>query len=272
MKTNKYKQIYTAFSIVFLMGCFVGNQDNNDLPKVLFKTSEIVTNSDSSGNEGLAIRFYKDGTYSHFGFNFYAYGKFSFNKEKSILKLEPTICKDSCQTVYYKIEEESSNNYILKNTEVTNGKVRVLQSNAQAWGTKKIIGTDPFAKELNTWRIKPKQSETAEQIKNRTVQYLKFLQVYHEFVLLNNIDFITTSWYATPLKMHYRNGVKMVYSNELTDWYACFYNVEEGNEGYKLINGAMKNSQIKGKENIAERNADYLKQLIKVIEGNQFKV
>lgn len=268
MKTSR--TIYTSFFVfwitLILAGCNLITINNNEPPTVLFKINEVISNSDSSGREGLAIRFYKDGTYCHYGYNYYAYGKFSFNKEKNLLKLEPSVCKDSCETIYYKLIQDSRNYYILKNAEVKGGKLRVQNSEFQAMGAKKVIGNDPFTKELNTWRFKPKQPETATEIKNRTLNYLRFLQVYHEFVLIINVEYLTTGWHATPLKMHYVNGVKMVYSNELTDWYACFYNVEQGNEGYKLINGAMKNSQLKSIDNITERNIDYLKQLIIAIE------
>ena len=32
----------------------------------------------------------------------------------------------------------------------------------------------------------------------------------------------------------------MAYSNELIDWYNCFFNDEQGIQGYQLISGALK--------------------------------
>jgi hypothetical protein len=65
--------------------------------------------------------------------------------------------------------------------------------------------------------------------------------------------------------MHYGNGVRIVYNNELADWYSCFCNVEEGNEAYKLISAGMQKSKIKRFESKVERNLQYIKQLVAAI-------
>lgn len=73
-------------------------------------------------------------------------------------------------------------------------------------------------------------------------------------------------WYATPIQLHYGNGVRMSYNTELTDWYSCFYNEAEAIEAYKLLGGAMKKSTMVFNDNfIYSRNLAYIKQLIKAI-------
>lgn len=236
------------------------------LPLVILKAENAFKNFDSSGNEGLVIRFYENGTYSHFAYNFFAYGNWKWNEEKKKLTLTPTFSKDSLFDQQFKIEKKDVTSYSIKKVINQDGKTLIERNEHAAIGLSSVTAKDPFSKEINTWRIKPKKTETLKEIKTRTLSYLQFLVTYHEFIKENKIDIYVYSWYATPIQMHYGNGVRMAYSDELTDWYACFYAVEEANEAYKLLGGALRKSKLKNIENKAERNADYVRQLIEAIK------
>ena len=57
----------------------------------------------------------------------------------------------------------------------------------------------------------------------------------------------------------------MAYSNELIDWYNCFFNDEQGIQGYQLISGALMKVKIEGKDDVS-RNLNCTEQLLKQIQ------
>lgn len=257
---------FSVFIILFL-GCNTGpNEIKNGLPFIIFKLGDNSKPSDSSGKENVVIRLYENGTYSHFGCNFFAYGNWQWDGFDKIVTLEPTISKDSNITQQFKVERKYENHYVIKNVIMQKGKRLVQQYENAAMGFATSVTKDPFSKEMNTWRIKPAKPESAEEIKQRTLHYLQFLLAYYEFIQTDEINFLAYGWYATPIQMHYGNGVKMSYNNELADWYSCFYSIEDGNQAYILIGTAMRKSKLKDMESIGERNIEYLKQLIAALK------
>ena len=77
--------------------------------------------------------------------------------------------------------------------------------------------------------------------------YLNFLNALYNHAKDNNLENAGGKWYPQPIKF-YSNKVSMAYANELTDWYNCFYNEEQGIEGYKLISAALRKVKIKGED------------------------
>ncbi len=257
---------YLFLSLIFLFACNTKPKEvKKGLPLIIFKLSDAVNKPDSSGNEGLVIRFYENGTYSHFGYNFFAFGNWKWDDRKNTITLNPTTSKDSNLTQQYKIEKKFDDSYSIRKLIVRNGKTLVQRLENKTIALNTVTGNDPFTRDMNVWRIKPIKSESAAEIRLRTLNYLKFLLTYYEFIEANQIDFLTYNWYATPIQMHYGNGVRMAYNNELADWYSCFYSVEEGNEAYKLISAGVQKSKIKSSESRAERNLEFIKQLISAI-------
>lgn len=263
----KTKIFYLITFLSLLASCNTKPKDfKKGLPLIIFKIEDNTDVSDSSGNRGLVIRFYENGTYSHFGYNFFAYGNWHWNEEKKTITLNPTTSKDSNFTQQFKIEKKYDNSYSIKKIIVRDGKTLVQRYENKAIGLNTSTGNDPFNKEINVWRIKPAKSESTQEIKTRTLNYLQFLLTYYEFIEENKINILTYGWYATPIQMHYANGARMTYNTELADWYACFYSIDEANEAYKLIGKAMRKSKIKELESKAERNIDYLKQMIEALK------
>jgi hypothetical protein len=125
---------------------------------------------------------------------------------------------------------------------------------------------DPFSPSMNSWRIKPVQEETEEQIKKRTINYLHFLKSLYKYALDNKLVAITRAWYPEPIQMYFANGVRMAYNNEVIDWYQCFYNDEQAIEAYKLLSATMHKLKVPKTETIAERNIDIINQIEKLIE------
>lgn len=263
------KHIFTCL----LLGCWLLQacddakpEVKSGLPVAIFKIDGRYVKYDTTGDEGLAIRFYSNGTYSHFGYKFYAYGNWRWNENTRMVSLTPANNKDTTAVLHYKIDVDDDGEYSIKKMVKVDDYIYKKRSPCRLITAKNAEEADPFSKDMNTWRIRPEHIETKTEIRQRTLDYLKFLQCYYEFLQDNQLNNYSTMWYATPIQLQYGNGVRMSYVNELDDWYACFFNVEQANDAYKLIAGAMRKATIDFNDKfIYKRNLAYLKQLIKAI-------
>lgn len=119
---------------------------------------------------------------------------------------------------------------------------------------------NPFDLSMHTWRNKPAMAETPAQVKERTLNYLRFLEALYAHAMDNNLENPGGRWYPKPVKF-FSNKVSMAYADELTDWYDCFYNEAQGIEAYKLLSGALMKVKITGDDDVS-RNLNCVKQLI----------
>jgi hypothetical protein len=213
----------------------------------------------------MVLKLNEDSTYCHYAVNFYSFGKWRWNNKSMRLLLTPT----SGNTVPKRRFLEIS---LLRYNMISTKKIIKSSNGLTTEHDSTIFNTlntqskiDPLSLENNTWRIRPMQPETPEQIKKRTVDYLKFVRAYNQHLLDANIIEYTTGWYPKPVLMQFGNGVRMAYDDELNDWYACFYNKDQAIEGYKLMSGSMYYITIHHKENLLDRNIDVIDQLLKLI-------
>lgn len=250
--------------LLFSLAC--KQTKKNALPQEWYKIQQGYNDYDSSGFENMVLRLYNDGTYSHYAANFYNFGTWKWN-DTTWLTLTP------------KEGNLTTNQQILEVNKSTNDKFKVQKikkENGLLLRSKKVSDflinesnqskQDPYSKANNLWRIKPTASESLSQIRDRTVKYLNFLKALYQHAIDNKLQVLTIGWYAAPLQMNYANGFRMSYSTEVKDWYACFYNEEEGIEAYKMISGTIGKIKVHEIESKPERNLDILEQMIKVIE------
>lgn len=123
---------------------------------------------------------------------------------------------------------------------------------------------DPYSSAFHEWRNKPDATESKEQIKKRVLQYLNFLEAFYEHAIENKLENPGGTWYAQPVKF-FNNKVSMAYADELVDWYNCFYNDEQGIEGYKLLSGALMKVKIEGADDNS-RNLNCVRQMIAFVQ------
>lgn len=101
------------------------------------------------------------------------------------------------------------------------------------------IATNPFSKENFAWTIKPTKPESPEEIKKRTLDFVRFYQYYLDgyvrgeapkinFVGLPNIF----NWYS--------GGIGLQSDKNLNPkWVDCFYDPEQAFDGYTIIRHAI---------------------------------
>ncbi len=219
-----------------------------------------------TGGEGPVsiFRFYEGGKYSQFGTDNYSFGVWGYKKADSILYLHPYQGSTEILDSYYyvnKVTEGSMYLTLYRNLPIKPGHEELLLTMKAGPGN--ADKNDPYPPELHTWRIKPMHPETDTQIFNRAKSYLLFLRIMYRHAISNEMESMPVNWYPHPLRMHYGNGVRMAYNDELNDWYSCFYDTAQAAKGYFCISNPLRNVTIKSTENKFVRNLDCVEQLLK---------
>ncbi len=258
------------FAIIAALACLAGCKMNpeKELIKEWYVTAYRTPLADFEGTEPVTvIRLYKGGTYSQFGnYSNYTFGNWRFDKPNRLLILHPVEGKQEILDSYYYISDMRSNEMkvaLYRNLPIKPG-TEELFFTLQAYANAKTEN-DPYKPTLHKWRKKPASPETDEQIKERVKNYLSFLKTMYRHTIDNNFNSLSTNWYPNPLLMHYGNGVRMAYSDELDDWNACFYDSAQAVKGYQCISGPFQNITLKSKSGKFERNLDLVEQLLSKI-------
>ncbi len=254
-------------SILFLLLLFSCNSKKDfSLNADWFVVQQSYDYSDSSGYQSMALQINTNGSYTHFGVNFYNTGTWKWNeltKQITLLPLEgnPQNGKFIFEVVGQKKDELQVKRIIKKEN------VWVKYKSIDKWYRSiNASASNPFDDKYNQWRIKPTKLETKEEVRIRTLQYVEFLKICFTYQVENKIESLTHGWYPQPFKLHFINTARMAYNTELTDWYKCFFNEEQGIEAYKIISKTMSKIKLRNKETLAERNLDLITQLLKEIE------
>lgn len=262
---------YFLWSIPFLFfACqtVVSNSEKQVNPKDCeWYVVQNDNNEDKDNNQlGVyAIRFYPDGNYTLCADLLFEQGKWSYNENKKHLVLTPA-AKETEDDLRYLVDQ-SVNEFETKFSFYPGATID--RSNPEEIITVHAIANqskfDPYHSSMHSWRKKPHNPETSQNIQLRVVAYLNFIKAMYVHAKENNLENVGGSWYPQPIKF-YSNKVSMAYSNELTDWYNCFYNEEQAIEGYKLISAALMKVKITGNDDNS-RNINCAAQLLDVLKN-----
>jgi hypothetical protein len=210
------------------------------------------------------LRLFKDSSFSGVALRGYFSGKWSRKKDGGQLWLMPDsnfipLIREQVVVVGLDkiIETEMAWSLMKKNNDAFSYPFATLDVK-QGTANQQI---DPFAPAYNLYRQKPEKSENPEEIKKRVMNYLNFLEAFYLFSSENKLTKPESDWFPTPLKMEMTGSIRLANSEELKDWYACFYNEEQAVEGYKLISGAFLPLKLKSNSDIHLRNAAFVTQI-----------
>lgn len=162
-------------------------------------------------------------------------GHWKYNERNSSVELISEINTD---TVVLKIKE-------IDKSEMTVG---VQKNNIELSGVSFTFTSDDFiypdsldlySKYFNTWRIKPAQVETDEQIRKRVKDNIRFCATYLQDGLDRKKKSISMKEIISPFRLG-SNGIGLYNYEEVQgEWINIFYNEEQAQKGYDLINNAM---------------------------------
>jgi hypothetical protein len=225
-------------------------------------------NKEDNNNNQLdiyAIRFYPDGNYTLCADLLFEHGKWQYDEKKKCLVLTSAL-KETQDDLRYLVDQtinETGTKFSFYHGATIDrlNPDEIIKVHAVANQSK----FDPYQQSMHSWRIKPVQPETPGQIHQRVVAYVNFIKALYVHAKENNLENVGGSWYPQPIKF-YSNKVSMAYSNELVDWYNCFFNEEQGIEGYKLISAALMKVKIKGTDGNT-RNIHCCEQLLEALKN-----
>jgi hypothetical protein len=260
--------VFTLLGLLFLAGCKPGGR-NFSLNQAWI-TQKFVTAKglELSGNQRL-VRFYDDGTYTMYGGRSgYDRGYWRPAEKTNYLVLHPVVTNLEWIDAYWQYLPISQSEM----------KVTVYRNPLMQAGTDEGFYMmkaysagrhDPFHPDMNAWRIAPDTTESLDEIRQRVLDYLRFQQAWYAFAVENELNELPTHWYPQPMIMHYANGVRMAYADELSDWNSCFYDSTAAVRGYQFIGGALREVSLKQTTDMAERNLDCIAQMIEALKNKE---
>ena len=267
---RKYKGcriIGSLFVCMSFLGCnLMPNNKNMKLEQLWWLQTVASPAGTEMGNGNRMYRFYNDGSYTVTGSTGIDSGSWMHNKARKTIELH-----------YRKGNLEQMDSYWLYKT-LAGNELQVQQFRTPTMDPEKVESVltlvpagnegkaDPVRFSDNRWRMAPRESESPEAIKQRTLGYLRFQEAMYQFGLSNKMKTLPTTWFPQPILMFYSNGVRMAYSDELDDWNACFYSAEQATQGYMYISSALRKIKLSAEENRFKRNLDCIRQLIALIE------
>jgi hypothetical protein len=219
-------------------------------------------NSEKNRLDMYVLRLYASGSYVFCADLLFETGTWNYDDEKGLMILKSKDIEGKEQLRYMISEKQKKNEVVFQfYQQYPVGDVdEVVEVRAIA----NKSSSDPYGLTAHEWRNKPTVEESAEQIKTRTLSYLRFLEVLYAHAIENNLENPGGKWYPRPVKF-YSNKVTMAYADELIDWYNCFYNEAQGIEAYKLLSGALMKVKITGDDDNS-RNLNCVKQLKTLIQ------
>jgi hypothetical protein len=274
---NFFKGCPCKGSLFSLLCCGLLCLGSCDMPGTQFSlhrawiSQKFVTASgmDLAGNNRI-VRFYENGTYTMFGsLSRYDVGRWVQAQKANYMILHPKRGNLEWIDAYWQYQPVSR----------TEMKTFVYRNAAMRAGTEEGFymmkgfaakgSHDPFHPDMNQWRIPPDTTESMDEIRQRVLDFLLFQKAWYEFARDNDLEMLPTGWYPQPMQMHYANGVRMAYADELADWNTCFFDSVAAVRGYQYIGGALREVKLLATENRIERNLDCVNQMMEVLKSQK---
>jgi hypothetical protein len=272
MSTQTLLTGYFFGSILFLLiGCTDGKQPTQTIVNPNDCEWYVVPESSLNGGnknqlDMYVLRLYANGSYIFCADLLFESGKWNYDVDKRVMVLNHKK-EDGTEQIRYVVDEKQKNGKTVFNFFHQYPVVEAeLDETVEVRAINNISENDPYALKIHSWRKKPINAETDQQIKERTINYLRFLEALYVHAIENNLENPGGTWYPQPIQF-YTNKVRMAYSDKLTDWYECFFNEEQGIVGYKLISGALMKVKIVGDDDNS-RNLNCVRQLINMVQNS----
>jgi hypothetical protein len=293
------KKIIILLSIpIFFFGCNsvtkdkllgvwkLSNLDNTLLTK-FYENFSIDISDVPKVDLCLYINFRANGKYSFYCYNTYLVGNWLYDKKNNKIQFTSNEKADIKREMNFKINEFNNNKSLILSFNVDTlmksiyltvpGKTKIKE-NFEFFGVTNLHfdkdnfiygdkNQDIYSFENNSWRIKPTNIETSDQIKKRLKENLNFLKIYLINTQLRKDSTINLVPLLSPIKFAANGIVLKKFEVAPRKWKEIFYNENQAIEAYKILeNVFQKNLKIKEIENWVELDIDLLKQIYVNIE------
>ncbi len=246
--------------IVFISGCNgFGNSDKDlsnksltgswrllDLENITttntHNAEKLLTEADNKEivKQGLLLSFFKDGNYTEVqGTGYYRTGKWKYSSKEKTLYLS-----DSGTTRAIQVTQEMLNNRqtISFTPAVAQQKLKFTRD-AEAL---KEFDEDPFYFKNNTWRIRPAQAETHDQLVKRLGNYFKHLL----YILKSSKErkqAVVSFEFSQGLVRIYNGGIGIIPYNLVSkNWIDTYYDETNAREAYLAFQKYLATNSYRG--------------------------
>jgi hypothetical protein len=86
-----------------------------------------------------------------------------------------------------------------------------------------LRGSNPYEPKYNHWRIKADHSESPQEIKQRVLEYLRYVQMRYRWALKNELTYLPADIYSPVITAG--NGIA-IYESSMKNWAPVFYSEE----------------------------------------------
>lgn len=219
-------QIAPGDKDTFQLLCQYWQLDDADNP-----TSKDISFKDNNGIEMQSgITFMNDSIMLENPKGEMTYGKFKLTRNLITVRFDNGI------TAIYSIEQLNKNELLLKRTE--NKKISDLTFKATHtyWPD---AAKHPFSKQNYKWVQKPKKPETADEIKIRAKECVRFYEYYFEGLAAGNATEV--NFEALPNCFNWYVGGITIQSEKKLDikWMNCFYSSEDAYKARQMLEDAL---------------------------------
>lgn len=134
-------------------------------------------------------------------------------------------------------QDENTLVLILLDTRTSEGELVISCQKSQQY---LYNGVDLLSPEENTWRIKPTQKETEEQVKARAIQHLDYLIKYFECVKENKQGYFETGIVSSPF-VFYAHGLGLSRETPFAlRWRESFFDEENADRAFTYLRAALR--------------------------------
>jgi hypothetical protein len=127
--------------------------------------------------------------------------------------------------------------------------------------------SDPWSPSLNQWRLKPANSESADEIKKRVRNHLHFMYSFFSFAIRGERYWVSQDWFFSVIKPGNNGTALLSVRNIPSQWYSCFYDSTQAMQGYELLRKAFhEDLKIPKESNSIVFNKLMLEQLLSVYD------
>lgn len=256
----QYRHFLFLISIILICGCnsFEGDKElskrtilgswrlydieNSGANKSQQNVEKLLTEADDHDlvKQGMIISFFKDGTYTEMeGSGHYRTCKWEYSsKNKTISFSDSGITRKIAATMEIVNEKQT---VILSPTEIQK-KLEFIREAEPL----KAFDEDPFYFKNNSWRIKPTQLETHDQLVKRLGNYFKHL-LYILKSAKERKNEIVSFEFSMGIVRIYNGGIGIVPFNAVPEnWVNTYYNEANAQEAYYAFQKYLATSSYKG--------------------------
>jgi len=98
---------------------------------------------------------------------------------------------------------------------------------------------DPYSLQNNTWRVKPRQAETASQVTERVKQLVDYNMLMMQNVVDGYRNYVSLNSYKTPLVID-KDDIRLQPYEDIRDgWDVDFYDTLQAQQGYTILKKAI---------------------------------